>query len=279
MNKQTFFQYIRRAPFGGRLTQEQVSGVESILSACSRIKDHRHIAYILATAFHETACRMVPVREGSTATRTATDAQARKAVAGRKYGAADPVTGHVYYGRGHVQLTWAKNYKVMGDLIGEDLYNNPDLALDPLISAWILVEGMSAGVSTKGDFTGHSLEQYFNGAIDDPVGARRIVNGTDKAQLIAGYHKSFLDALEASAEAVQPKDVEPAQAEPDRPNLLTDKTTLGAAGGFIGMGGLSFLDNIDNQWAFAAFFFAIIAAVGVYLFCSGRLQIVRKGGV
>lgn len=277
MNKATFFQYIRRSPFGGRLTESQVEGINAILSTCDdfMLKDLRHIAYILATAFHETGGRMVPVREGF----AKTDAAARKIVAKYEYGKPDPITGHVYYGRGHVQLTWARNYKTMGALVGEDLYNHPDLALDPDISAHILVEGMIRGQSLKGDFTGKSLDQYFNGAINDPVGARRIVNGTDKAQLIATYHKAFLDALEASQEDDVPDDVVPEEAKPDRPNLLTDKTTLGAAGGFIGMGGLSFLDNINTGWAFAAFFFAILAAVGVFLFCTGRLQIVKKGGV
>jgi putative chitinase len=33
---------------------------------------------------------------------------------------------------------------------------------------------------------------YFNDVTDDPVGARKIINGTDKAELIAGYHRGFL---------------------------------------------------------------------------------------
>lgn len=277
MNKTTFFQYVRRLPFGGKLTENQVAGMEAILETCDEfmVKDLRHIAYILATAFHETGGKMVPVREGF----AKSDSAARKVVAKYKYGKPDPVTGHVYYGRGHVQLTWAKNYKVMGELVGADLYNNPDLALDRDISAHILVEGMIRGESLKGDFTGKSLDQYFNGAVNDPIGARRIVNGTDKAQLIATYHKAFLDALEAAQEREVPEDVVPEAAEPDRPNLLTDKTTLGAAGGFIGMGGLSFLDNINSGYALFAFLFAVLAAVGVWAFCTGRLQIVRKGGV
>ncbi len=34
---------------------------------------------------------------------------------------------------------------------------------------------------------------------DDPVGARAIINGTDKAHLIADYYRKFLRALEASS--------------------------------------------------------------------------------
>lgn len=194
MNHVAFFGAIRSSLFHGKLTTAQVAGIESILKITSRITDRRHVAYMLATAYHETGEKMVPVREGF----ASTDAGARKIVAKYKYGAPDPVTGHVYYGRGHVQLTWAANYKTMGKLLGVDLYNNPDLALDPDLSARILMEGMLLGQSGKGDFTGKSLEDYFNACTDDPVGARRIINGTDKASKIASYHAAFLMALRAS---------------------------------------------------------------------------------
>lgn len=61
-----FFSFVRAAPFGGRLTQLQVDGTKSIIQAflAAGGTDERHLAYILATAFHETGGRMVPVREG-----------------------------------------------------------------------------------------------------------------------------------------------------------------------------------------------------------------------
>ncbi len=43
-----------------------------------------------------------------------------------------------YYGRGYVQLTWESNYKHYGILIGQDLANNPDLAMEPSAAAWVL---------------------------------------------------------------------------------------------------------------------------------------------
>lgn len=276
INHQTFFAYARKAPFGGRLTQEQSAGVEFILRAFAKQgRDLRHLAYILATAFHETGGRMIPVREGF----AKTDAGARKITAKYKYGKPDPVTGHVYYGRGHVQLTWADNYKRMGRIMNLPLYQQPDLALEPETSAFILVEGMMRGMSAKGDFTGKSVEDYFNDTVDDPEGARRIVNGTDKNKLIAGYHHNFLDALKAATADEQPDDVTAKAAAPDKPNLLTDKTTLGAATAFVSAGGFSFLDNINTGWTFAALVFMVLAALGVWLFVSGRLKIIRKGGV
>lgn len=141
----TFFAYARRAPFGGRLTQQQVDGMTAILDAWNKhgfSSDLRYLAYILATAFHETGCRMVPVREGF----AKTDAAARKVVAARKYGKPDPLTSHVYYGRGHVQLTWAENYRRVGARLALDLYHNPDLALDEDVSARILIRGMIEGL-------------------------------------------------------------------------------------------------------------------------------------
>lgn len=276
INRTTFFAYIRKAPFGGRLTERQVEGTEAILKAYDAARkystDIRHLAYILATAFHETGSRMVPVREGF----AKTDAQARKITAKYKYGQPDAVTGHVYYGRGQVQLTWAENYQRMGPVVGHDLYHNPDLALEPDISAAILVEGMLRGKTGKGDFTGKSVETYFSQSVDDPVGARRIVNGTDKAKLIAGYYKSFLDALEHAIDKDEvPSDVEEKQGHADRPNLFKDPTTLGTVSAVAGSGIFGAFTAIDSPWAFAAF--ALVAAC-LFLFATGRIKIIRNHG-
>lgn len=63
---------------------------------------------------------------------------------------------------------------------------HPALACDPKIAAKIAVAGM-----TRGLFTGRSLDEYINAMRCDYVGARRIINGTDRADLIAGYAKAF----------------------------------------------------------------------------------------
>lgn len=273
LNLTTFYAYIRKAPFGGRLTQSQIDGINAILKAFEGAgqTSNKFLAYILATAFHETGGRMVPVREGF----AKTDAGARKAVAKRKYAKPDPITGHVYYGRGHVQLTWAENYKRMGEILDIPLYENPDLALDKFFSAAILIEGMIRGKSNRGDFTGKTLDDYFSGSNDDPVGARRIINGTDKATLIAGYYKAFFDALDHAKDGGQPADVNIADAEADKPDLTTDKTTIGTISAVAGSGAFGVLTSIDSPWAFAAF---AVLAIGAFLFLTGRLQIVRKAG-
>ncbi|WP_137387949.1 glycoside hydrolase family 19 protein [Rhodoligotrophos defluvii] len=255
INRETFFAYVRRAPFGGRLTQQQVDGLSAILShweAWSQNRDIRWLANMLAQVHHETGGRFAPVREGF----AGSDKAARKIVARRSYGKAE-ATGQVYYGRGLIQLTWLKNYKRMGDLLGVDLVNAPDLALDLDVSIRILFEGMAQGL-----FTGKGLGDYFNATTDDPIGARRVVNGTDKAKLIAGYHKNFLDALRAAQAAViPPADVSPAAAEPDGPPLVKDTTIwtgiASAAGGLL----TGVLGALDNPWALAGFGIVVVALV------------------
>ena len=272
-NLTTFFAYSRRAPFGGRLSTTQVQGVEDLLSSW-RGDDPRPLAYVLATVFHETGGRMVPVREGF----AANDTGARRVVAKRKYGKPDPTTGHVYYGRGHVQLTWAENYKSMGNLLGLPLYEQPDLALNPKISARILIEGM-----VRGTFTGKKLADYFGqGGVADPVGARRIINGTDKAKLIAGHYEAFLGALQAAKSVdPQPEDVTPAASKPDDVPPVESKSLLGAAGTFLGgASSLPFLGSISNPWALAAF--ALIlggGGIAAWLVLSGRITINRRSTI
>lgn len=49
-----------------------------------------------------------------------------------------PNEGHKYRGRGYFQITGKYNYKKYSKLLGIDLVNNPDLALEPKVAAQIL---------------------------------------------------------------------------------------------------------------------------------------------
>jgi putative chitinase len=180
IERKTFFDIIRRSPFDGVMRQSQVDGINFILDEWERrrLPDLRFLAYMLATTLHETARTMQPIREFGKGH-------------GRKYGEA--VNGLVYYGRGYVQLTWDYNYKAMGDIVGVDLYNNPDLALDPNIAVKVMFEGM-----VRGTFTEKKLSQYFGSGVSDWVGARRVINGMDCAEEIAKIAKQFYAALMAS---------------------------------------------------------------------------------
>ncbi len=193
MNRQIFFNEIRRTIFGS-LTKSQVDGINFKLDAFDKagIKDNRWRAYMLATSYHETARTMQPIEEYG---KGRGKPYGQKLRHDRKpYAFPDKL----YYGRGDVQLTWYENYEKMGKLLGIPLLEQPELALNPEISAKIMIEGMTKGKSGRGDFTGASLENYFNSTKDDPVNARKIINGLDRASLIAGYHRDFLQAIKMS---------------------------------------------------------------------------------
>lgn len=190
IDRKAFFDGIRPDLFGGNLTQDQVSGIDAILDEweARKLTDLRWLAYMLATTYHETNKTMQPVREAYWLSETWRRNNLRY---------------WPWYGRGYVQLTWEENYRKMGRLLGVDLLGNLDLAMDPHIAAAIMFEGMMQAESTVGDFTGKCLEMYFNDTTDDPVGARRIINGTDKADLIAGYHRGFLTDLQNASSCQQ----------------------------------------------------------------------------
>lgn len=125
-------------------------------------------AYVLATAYHETAHTMKPVREygGETYLKS------------KKY--------YPYVGMGYVQLTWDYNYKKASKVLNVDFLKNPKLLLESKYAAPIIVVGM-----LEGWFTGKKLSDYITLKISDFKSARKIVNGLDKAELIADYAKQY----------------------------------------------------------------------------------------
>jgi putative chitinase len=180
INRQFFFDHARQHLFGGSLKPGPVVGLTAVLDyweANSSKKDDRWLAYALATAHHETDRTFRGIEEYG---------KGRN----KEYGKIDPETRVAYYGRGLVQLTWRNNYKKMGDLLGLDLVHHPEKALDIGIATKVLFVGM-----TRGTFTGKKFSDYFAADADDWINARRIINGKDKANLIAGYGKQYYAAI------------------------------------------------------------------------------------
>lgn len=182
MDREKFFDVVREPLFAGKLSASQVSGTEAILTeAAARRVPLAHLAYMLATAYHETARTMQPIAEYGRGK-------------GRKYGVKGKY-GQVPYGRGYVQLTWDPNYeradKELG--LGGALLRDFNLAMRQDIAAKIMFAGMA-----EGWFTGKKLSDYISDSKTDYVGARRIINGTDKAKTIAGYASTFEAALRAA---------------------------------------------------------------------------------
>ena len=168
MDRKVFFASIRKSIFR-RLSQTQTDGINSILDVWEELGSgvDRHLGYTLATVYHETARRMVPVRE----TLASTDAQARKRLSRAKYARPAGPYGHSYYGRGHVQLTWHRNYVNSSKDAGVDLEKFPDKMLDPAISARILVLGILDG---RWNGRGKGLGNYLT--------EKRLTTGTPVAR-------------------------------------------------------------------------------------------------
>ena len=183
-----------RPLFNGRLTQSQVDGLNTLMTAinAARVTDPRWVAYMLATAFHETAQTMQPIKEagGQAYFRRRYDITGERPALAKANGNIYPGDGAKFCGRGYVQLTWRSNYERMSKIIDTDLVADPDKAMRPDIAADVMIIGMK-----QGRFTGRHLSEFFNERLTDWVGARRIINGTDRAELIAGYAKVFLSAL------------------------------------------------------------------------------------
>jgi len=199
IDRRFFFDHIRAAPFGGMLKQPQVEGMSAILDRWERTmaaEDERWLAYVLATVYHETARTMQPVREtladsDERAVAILEDAFAKGRLSWVKtpYWRPDE-DGKSWLGRGFVQLTHRRNYAAMADITGIDLVDAPERAMEMDAALTILFEGMR-----RGSFTGHKLADYFNASTEDWAGARKIVNGMDRAEQIGGYGRLFHAAL------------------------------------------------------------------------------------
>lgn len=178
INKELF---IEKFPYGplNDTARDTIRTITDVFMEDEGFQYLAELAYILATAYHESAHTFNPgIREIGRGK-------------GRMYGTADGQTGQTYYGRGLVQITWKANYKKFSELLGADFVGNPDLVLEKENSVKIMMMGMKLGL-----FTGNKLRMYINGNGTDFERARRVVNGMDKSKLIATYARNILKVLE-----------------------------------------------------------------------------------
>jgi hypothetical protein len=155
------------------------------------------IAYILATAEHETNNTFRSVAEG--------------------YYKKNPqafqrsLRYYPYFGRGLVQLTWKNNYeRAQNEVIKKLGYNDVDIVKNPDwltsndprvddVNARILIQGIRNGWFTSKP--GTNLETYIpkNGT-PNYRGARYLVNVQDKADKVAGHAVSWERELKKQQE-------------------------------------------------------------------------------
>lgn len=183
-NDDAFWEYIRgdEGELFPKITQEQVNGINAILLGAAGRLPASWCAYVLATAYHETAQKMQGVKEAY----WCSEDWRKKNL---KY--------YPWYGRGLVQLTWQENYhlatsKLKAAGYDVDLMKTPDLALRLDVSVFVIINGM-----LEGWFTGKKLNDYIPAAAEKShfKAARKIINGTDKDELIAGFAVQFYEAL------------------------------------------------------------------------------------
>jgi len=206
-----FFPGYRKA--FGPLSQNQVDGLEQLLTSLEQdphITDKRWASYMLATVKHETADTYHPIHEYGSR-QYFINRYGGQTPLGRRLGNDTPEEGATYAGQGDVQLTGEANYEraekelreqypqVIADFeqrtgktfdltVGDQPNDQGDAANagDPVIAYCIMSAGMR-----QGWFTGKTLGEYINATKCDYVNARRIINGTDRAELIAGYARKF----------------------------------------------------------------------------------------
>lgn len=168
INRDMFYAQYRK--HFGKLAQQQVDGLNFLLEKLELSQKITHInpsialamwSYLLMTVKWETAGTYQPVTEYGS----------QKYLRSRRY--------YPYIGRGYVQLTWESNYKIFGERLGIDLIGNPTLANEPEIAWKVLEEGMTDLTPQDPEFTGKSLEDYFNDDRIDFYNARKIINPKD----------------------------------------------------------------------------------------------------
>jgi putative chitinase len=165
----------------------------SFIQLDPEINDLRHVAYMLATVKHECANTFQPVPEYGADSYFAK--YERPSAISVRLGNSEAGDGLRFKGRGYVQITGRNNYKKLSAALGLGMtfVAQPTLVLEPLNSYRIMSLGMRSGL-----FTGKKLDSYINSIGADYIGARRIINGQDKAFEIAAMAAKLEKALKDS---------------------------------------------------------------------------------
>lgn len=218
IDRDRFF-FVYQGPMG-MLSPNAKEGLDYLLTCLendTHITDPRHAAYMLATTLHETAGTFRAIHEYGDRAYFIKRYGSQTRV-GKELGNDTPEDGANYAGRGDVQVTGENNYEMLEKVLPQEYpdviarfeartgrkfdltvgdqpndSSDPDNLLDPEIAYCAMSYGMR-----KGAFTGVGLKKYIHDDVCDYVNARRIINGTDCAEKIAGYARNIEAALSAS---------------------------------------------------------------------------------
>ncbi|MTH94745.1 hypothetical protein [Roseibium sp. RKSG952] len=224
-----------------------------IVDACKNAGCLRNqAAYILATAYWETARTMKPVVEAFWLSENWRQNNLRY---------------YPWHGRGYVQLTWKENYRRAQERLGIPFAEDPKLAMVPEHAAKILVTGC-----VEGWFTGKKLADYITLKKSDFFNARRVVNGRDKADQIAALARDYDRALEAESYGVaDAKSIPIPEAKPKIHKPLTEsKELIGGVAGLVAAFS-AFLEQVDGNTV------ALILGALALGFIANRLYARRQG--
>ncbi len=218
IDRAKFYAALKAGSLYNSLRQSTVTTLDAILDAVVKYGSDglpvTHVAYIMATAYHEVGPDLIPVRENMTYTKAVTicktwstrfptlaSAQpyvrqpiklANKVYNGRMGNRAVGNDGWTYRGGGLPQTTGKDMYRKVGELVGVDLVAQPELILTPRIAVAALVVGMVDGI-----YTGKKLSDF---APLNYYGMRSIINADAKrvGNEIADQAQQFEKALRAA---------------------------------------------------------------------------------
>lgn len=214
LNGRAFFDAQRGgAMFPRDFSLDQVAGIDNLLDVWERyfVADSDSLlGYNLGTSFHETAGTMQPITDRGS--RAYFDKYEPGTRLGKVLGNTALGDAYLFRGEGHVQNTGRANAlkatRGINELfrLGIDLVAHPEQRGDPFISAISLFLG-----NKEGWWTGKDLLDYIDGIPESEaedlrefVQARRVVNGTDKAEKIAGHAMEFYKALVKARAMIAP---------------------------------------------------------------------------
>jgi len=176
-----------RINFGAIKASVTVDNIKKIIEAAEYYgASENQLAYVLASAYHETAHDFIPKYEYGNYAYFIKKYWLNTKVA-KWLGNDVESEAFKYRGRGLIQITGETNYEKFG------IANNPEKAIQIETSIDILYRGMLYGM-----FTGAKLSKYVGVNSYDFINARRVVNGTDRAKMIAEYADKFLIILHKS---------------------------------------------------------------------------------